>query len=91
MLVSKGLVRTTCKNCGKQVIGEVGSRRFCSDACEQTDNRAYARLCTIELGKPVEKPAKSNIESCNRHADCSKKRPGSECCHDSCCEECFGY
>ena|SRR3990167_7212405 len=34
-------------------------------------------------------PPKS--KGCNQHEDCSKKEKSSECCHDVCCTDCFGY
>ena len=46
-----------------------------------------------------DEPAPSNVSkalaprSCNRHIDCDKKPasgPGSECCDDEFCEDCFG-
>lgn len=28
------------------------------------------------------------LRSCNRHYDCDKAK--TSCCHDDCCEDCFG-
>ena len=33
----------------------------------------------------------SHPKGCNQHEDCSKKEKSSECCHDVCCTDCFGY
>ncbi len=46
------------------------------------------------INKVIEKPVKRD---CNRHTDCdaaqaaAKARGGqTDCCHDDCCEDCFG-
>lgn len=42
--------------------------------------------------KKIEDPKPWKIDmGCNLHVDCSKKKPGAPCCHDECCEDCFGY
>lgn len=52
--------------------------------CYDIASRALRKI------KGQHKPPQKMHRSCNRHYDCSKKRPGSDCCHDECCSECFG-
>lgn len=38
-------------------------------------------------------PVKKKNVGCNRHDNCEEaraKNPNTECCHDECCEDCFG-
>lgn len=38
-------------------------------------------------GETVQAPS---VLGCNRHVDCTKKRPGDPCCWTEDCEDCFG-
>lgn len=90
-----------CPVCSKKTDHSCGD--FVVDS--EYEKKARAIVAAFDLEVPLcrlcDKPRitcgcieKEKEKGCNRHSNCEearKKNPKTSCCHDSCCEECFGY
>lgn len=68
---------------------QVGGRASLYDEVME-DARAALEAAANDIEAERTEVVQEPQQSCNRHIDCSQKPADSDCCHDECCEDCFG-